>query len=637
MIQVLYSDKISFGYFWGRSSVWLERLPVTEKAAGSSPVAPAPKIRYNYLMTNQEIAKILRNVAAAYTIRDEKKYFFQIIAYQKAYDAISHLPIEVKDALSDGEKIPGIGQSIEANIKELLKTGRSKHFERILNHVPASMFSLLDVTTLGPKKAYKLVTALKLKNPETVVESLVKACQQNKIATIPTFGEKSQEDILMALEEYKLGKTKLNRMALPYAFELAKKVEEYLRKNPDVIKVFPLGSLRRMRDTIGDIDFAIATRNPKKVIDYFVGYPGIERIIEKGLTSSSMLVSGGKQIDLLVQDEESFGALLQHFTGSKYHNVALREYALKNGHSLSEKGIKLLKQKGQPMKTFKTEEEFYKFLGMDWIIPEMRENKGEIELALKHNLPNLVDVKDIKGDLHIHSSFEIEPSHDMGKNTMEEMLRYAHVLKYQYLAFSEHNPSITNHTKNQTYSILKRRKSKIEQLRESIKNVQIINLLEVDILPSGELAIDDKALEYVDAAIVSIHSVFKTPRKEMTRRILKGLSHPKAKIFAHPSGRLINQREGYELDYDEIFSFCLKNNKAIEINAWPTRLDLTDQLVFEARKLGVKLVIDTDAHETYQMDNMLYGVSVARRGWCTPADILNTLPYDELYKWLTDK
>ena len=586
-------------------------------------------------MTNQDIAKILRNVAAAYTIKDEKKYLFQIIAYQRAYDAISHLPVEVKDALNDGEKISGIGQSIEANIRELLKTGKSKHFTSILRNVPESVFPLLDVTTLGPKKAYKLVTALKLKNPETVINNLIGACQKGKVARIPTFGEKSEKDIFRALEEYKLGKTKLNRMALPYAFELAKRVEEYLKKTPDVTKVFPLGSLRRMRDTIGDIDFAIVTPNPKKVIDYFVKYPGIERIIEKGSTSSSMLVSGGKQIDLLVQDEESFGALLQHFTGSKYHNVALREHALKKGYSLSEKGIKLLKQKGQPMKTFKTEEEFYKFLGMDWIVPEMRENRGEIELALKHNLPNLVDVKDIKGDLHIHSSFEIEPSHDMGKNTMEEMLKHAQELKYQYLAFSEHNPSITNHTKNQIYSILKRRKSKIEQLRESIKNVHIINLLEVDILPSGELAIDDKAFEYIDAAIVSIHSVFKTPRKEMTRRILKGLSNPKAKIFAHPSGRLINQRQGYELDYDEIFDFCLKNNKAIEINAWPTRLDLTDQLVFEARKLDVKFVINTDAHATYQMDNVFYGVSVARRGWCTPADILNALPYDELYKWLT--
>lgn len=586
-------------------------------------------------MTNQEVAAILRNVAAAYTIKDEKKHLFQIIAYQKAYDSLTHLPVEIEDAIADGQKIQGIGPTIEAYIKELLRTGKSRHFESVLRNIPESVFPLLDVTTLGPKKAYKLVTALKLKNSETVIDDLMGSCQKGKVAGIPTFGEKSEKDILRALEEYKLGKIKLHRMALPYAFELAKKVEEYLKKSPDVAKVFPLGSLRRMRDTIGDIDFAIATKNPKKVVDYFVKYPGIERVIEKGPTSSSMLVSGGKQIDLLVQDEDSFGALLQHFTGSKYHNVALREFALKKGYSLSEKGIKLLRQKGQPMKTFKTEEEFYKFLEMDWIIPEMRENKGEIELALKHKLPTLVNINNIKGDLHIHSSFEIEPSHDMGNNSMEEMLVHAHELKYEYLGFSEHNPSITNHTRNQIYSILKRRKEKIEQLRESIKNVHIINLLEVDILPSGELAIGDKAFEYIDAAVVGIHTVHRTPKKQMTERILKGLSYPKAKILAHPSGRLINQRGGYEFDYGKIFDFCLKNNKAIEINAWPTRLDLTDQLVFEARKLGVKFVINTDAHATYQMSNMFYGVSVARRGWCVPKDILNTLPYSEFNRWLT--
>ena len=215
------------------------------------------------------------------------------------------------------------------------------------------------------------------------------------------------------------------------------------------------------------------------------------------------------------------------------------------------------------------------------------------------------------------------------------MLKRAAELGYEYLGFSEHNPSTSNHTKSQVYSILARRKDKIEQIRKSIKNVHVINLLEVDILPYGDLAIDDKAFEYIDAAIVSIHSVFKTPKKEMTTRVLNGLSHPKARIFAHPSGRLINQREGYELDYDRIFEYCIKNNKAIEINAWPTRLDLTDQLVFEARKLGVKFVINTDAHATFQMDNMFYGVSVARRGWCEPKDILNTLPYEEFYKWLT--
>ncbi|MDP2649410.1 MAG: PHP domain-containing protein [bacterium] len=588
-------------------------------------------------MTNQEVVRILRNVAAVYSIKDEKKHIFQIIAYQKASDAIANLPVELKDVLAEEnrQKIPGVGPSILAYLEELFKTGKVRHFESITGNVPESVFPLLDVTTFGPKKAYKLVNSLKLNNPDTIIDDLIRAGQSGKIAKIPTFGEKSQEDIVRALEEFKLGKIKSNRMPLPYAFELAKKLETHLKKNKDAIEVYPLGSLRRMMPTVGDIDFAVATNNPGKIIEHFVNYPGCERVIEKGPTSSSILVSGGRQADLMAQDPESFGGLLQHFTGSKYHNVALREFAIKKGLSLSEKGIKIKEGKAEKTKLFKTEEDFYGFLGMDWIPPEMRENRGEIELALQHDIPRLVDIKNVRGDLHVHSRYPIEPSHDLGKNTMEEMIEKAAELNYEYIAFSEHNPGITNHNKNQIYSILKKRKEIIDQIRESTKSVRIINLLEVDITPSGDLAMDDKALGFVEAAIVSIHSVFRTPREEMTRRVLKGLSHPKARILAHPSGRLINQREGYELDYDRVFDFCLKNNKAIEINAWPTRLDLVDPLVFEARKLGVKFVINTDAHATYQMDNMFYGVSVARRGWCEAKDILNTLPYEKFYEWIT--
>ncbi|HVZ67748.1 MAG TPA: PHP domain-containing protein [Patescibacteria group bacterium] len=594
-------------------------------------------------MTNHEVAKLLRNVAAAYSIKDEKKYLFQLLAYQKAADAIAHLPTELGDLLKEEEKIPGIGTSIRAHLVELYKNGHFKHFDEITSMVPASVFPLLDVTSLGPKKAYKLVTALNLNNPKTVYEDLKKAAIDGRIAELETFGEKSQTDIIRALDEFSQGKIKSNRMPLPYAFELAKKIEAYLRKDKNTTQVFPLGSLRRMRDTIGDLDFAVATTNPEESINHFVNYPNIERIIERGPTSSSILVTGGRQVDLIAQTPETFGSLLQHFTGSKYHNVALREYSLKKNFSLSEKGIKLLKEKDQPVKTFEKEEAFYNFLGLDWIPPEIRENKGEIEAALRQaqgklpGLPKLVELKDIKGDLHIHSSYPIEPSHDMGQNTMQNMLDYARKLGYEYLAFSEHHPSTSNHTKEQIISIMKRRFEYIEQIKKSNKSIRVINMLELDILPSGDLAIDDEALEYVDGAIVSIHSVFKTPKEKMTERVLKGLSHPKAKILAHPSGRLINQRDGYQLDYDKIFKFCVENNKAIEINAWPTRLDLVDSLVFEARELGVKFVIDTDSHATDQMDHMFYGVSVARRGWCEKKDILNSLPYEDFYKWLLNK
>ncbi len=337
----------------------------------------------------------------------------------------------------------------------------------------------------------------------------------------------------------------------------------------------------------------------------------------------------------MTQPPQSFGSLLQHFTGSKNHNIRLREYALKQGLSLSEKGIKHHTGKNiGKMMLFDTEEKLYNTLGMDWIPPEIREDTGEVELALAHTLPKLIELADIKGDLHIHSSYAIQPSHDLGNSSMKEMLEKAKSIGYEYLGFSEHNPSVSNHIKDQIYSIMSRRNDYIEQLKSTNKSVRVINLLETDILANGKLAIDEKALAYTDATLVSIHSSFNTNKKDMTKRIINGLSHPKAKILSHPTGRLLNQRPGYELDWDTLFDFCKKNNKALEINASPLRLDLPDTLVHEAIKYGVKMVIDTDSHDQSHMDMMKYGISVARRGWATKDAVLNTLPYDKLITWL---
>ena len=338
-------------------------------------------------------------------------------------------------------------------------------------------------------------------------------------------------------------------MVLPYAFSLAQEVLEYLKKSNDILDAVPLGSLRRMVSTIGDVDIAVTSKNPEKALEHFVDIPQKERIIERGPTTASILIGGGKHVDLLVLPPEQFGSLLQHFTGSKHHNVALREYALKKGLSLSERGIKL-QNEADKLVEFNTEEKFYKYLGLDWIPPELRENTGEIEAARNHTLPKLIELKDMKGDLHIHSDYPLDSSHDYGNASMEQMLEKAISLGYEYFAFSEHNPSINNHTKDEVYKILEKRYNKIEQLKENNKkgknSIRIINMLEVDILASGELALDDKALEYVDACIVSIHSTFNTPVDKMTKRALNGLSHKKAKILAHPTGRLLNSRTGYE-------------------------------------------------------------------------------------------
>ncbi|PIY94795.1 MAG: DNA polymerase III [Candidatus Levybacteria bacterium CG_4_10_14_0_8_um_filter_35_23] len=587
-------------------------------------------------MSNQQIAELFRNVAAAYSIKDERKYYFQIIAYQRAADAIDNSTTEIKDLFDQKslQSLPGVGTSIKSHIEELLKTGKVSRFKWVFENIPEAVFPLLKIPSFGPKRAYKLVKTFGLGNPESVVDDLEKIAKENKISPLTGFGEKSQNDILRAIKEYKEGKSKQRRMTLPFAAELAKKITDFLIEDPNVLQVSALGSLRRMVSTIGDIDIAVASNNSEKVINHFVSYPYKERIIEKGNSSASILISGGYQVDLMVQPVKSFGSLLQHFTGSKDHNIHLRELAIKKGLSLSEKGIKKIKDPKAGLATYSTEKDFYNALGLDLIPPEMRENTGEIELAAKHKLPRLIELSDIKGDLHLHSNFSIEPSHDLGQSSMQDMLNKAVKLKYEYLGFSEHNPSVSKHNDNQCYEILKKRDEKIEQIKSNIKSVRIIKLLEVDILASGELSLSEKSLALLDGAIVSIHSAFNLNKEQMTERVLNGLSNPKAKILAHPTGRLINERQGYDLDWEKIFEFCQKHNKALEINSWPNRLDLPDNIVRRAVTSGIKLVINTDSHAAYQMGLMEYGVSVARRGWAKKSDIINTLSYNEFMKWL---
>lgn len=585
-------------------------------------------------MSNQEIAKLLKNVAASYTIKDEKKFHFQIIAYQKAADTVSNLTEELNDYYQEDrlKDLPGIGNTLKSHLIELFKKGKVSHFEWVLKDIPQSVFVLMEIPSFGPKKSYKLVREFKLNNPQTVIEDLEKIARKGKIAILEGFGDKSQSDILRSIEEFKEGKGKTTRMPLPYAFEISEKILLYLRKCPEIEKAEALGSLRRRSATVGDIDIAACGKNPEQIIDYFTKYPSTERIIEKGDISASILVSGGKQIDLLVQPLESFGSLLQHFTGSKNHNIALRELALKKGLSLSEYGIKNIK--GGKINKYSNEDKFYNAIGLQWIPPELREDKGEIESSKKNNLPDLVDLSDLKGDLHIHSSYPIEPSHDLGVDNMQTMLKKAKDLNYNYLGFSEHNPSISKHSNQKIYEILKIRDEYINQLQSNTKDVRIIKLLETDILPNGNLAIDNKSLNILDAAIVSIHSVFSMHKDEMTKRVISGLSHKKAKILAHPTGRMLNERPGFELDWEKLFEFCKKFNKALEINSWPGRLDLPDNIIKLAVDSDVKMIINSDSHSVEQMSLQKYGVFMARRGWAKKSDILNTLSYNKFSEWL---
>ena len=607
--------------------------------------------------SNKEISRILRWIAAVYLLTNVNR--FRIIAYEKAADTIEQLTREVKDIWQDGRlaDVPGIGASIGAHLDEYFKTGKSKHFDSVLNKIPKTVFILMDIPTIGPKKAYKLVKGLNLINPKTVIADLERACYAKKVAKLDSFAEKSQADILEAIKLYRQKINKTERMPLPYAFALAKEIIEYLKKHELVKRVDALGSLRRMVATIGDIDIAIQVKSPnfatsfakaskvkkasmgkeklkvqsyKEIINYFLSYPKKIKVDNAGEKKASLIVHPNIRVDLRVQDEKSYGSMLQYFSGNKAHNIKLREYALKKGLSLSEYGIKNIKK----ISEFSNEEKLYNFLGLQFIPPEIREGTDEIEVAANKKIPKLVEVKEIKGDLHIHSSYDLQPSHDLGNNSYREILAYAERVGYQYIGFADHNPKITDLNEAEIIEIMKARKSEINKIRNQQSQVKCFIGLEVDILSDGRIALPKEAIDYVDYLIVSVHSVFGQDMKSMTERVLKALKYPKVKILGHPTGRLLSKREGYELDWQKIFSYCSRHNIALEINSWPERLDLPDLLVREGLNYGVKFIINTDAHSNPQMDGIFYGVSVARRVWCEENDIINTLIFEKFQKWL---
>jgi DNA polymerase (family X) len=598
--------------------------------------------------TNNVIAELLRDVAAAYQVKGDAKNRFKIVAYQRAADAVEHLSSEIKDIWDEGklDDIPGVGPSIAEHLDELFKSGVSKHFEEIMRDLPPSMFRLMEVQGIGPKRAYLIAKELKISEKDPFGE-LEKAVHDGKIAKLEGMGEESQADILRSLAELK-GRSK--RTLLPYAQTIADEVIEWMKKLPEVEKIDPLGSLRRKASTVGDIDISVATKDGAKVLEHFVNYPRKSRVLEKGEHSSSIVVPGDVQVDLMVQPPEAYGSLLQHFTGSKHHNIALREYAIKKGFSLSEYGIKPAEKKAEErhakrgdwtgLTQFDTEEKFYRYLGLDWIPPEIRDDQGEIQKASKGELPKLIELKDVKGDLQMHSDFDIETSHDIGESSMEELVTKANELGYEYIAVTEHNPSQSKHTQIQIVDILKKKQEFVQKLNENFVKKQkgsvkkVFNSLEIDMLPNGKLPVSEEGLATLDFALVSIHSSFRLPKKEMTQRILSGLSQPGVQIFAHPTGRKIGSREGAEIDWELIFDYALKNNKWIEINADPMRLDLPDFLVLEAVKLGVTLTLGTDAHHKDGMDNMPNAISVARRGWAEAKDIVNTRSLKEFESML---
>ncbi len=594
-------------------------------------------------MTNQELALLLRKVSAAYQILGENR--FRIIAYDKAADSIEHLTTDIKDYWIAGTlgEIAGVGKTIAEHIDEILKTGKNKHWESVFAKIPEAVFPLLLIPGIGPKKAYALITILRLQNEKSAVIDLEKAAKAGKIEALDGFGKRSQDVILEAINAFKKGQIKENRMPLPYADVVATEVINYVSRGGGCDKIDVLGSLRRKVATIGDIDIAVATNVTDKVIDRFISFPH-QKLIEKGPSGATLLLANGKQVDMRVQTPNAYGAMIQYFTGSKQHNIALREYALTKGLSLSEHGIKDLKT--GKVRVFATEEQFYHHLGIDYVEPELREGRDEITMAKEHSLPTLIESGQILGDLHIHSSYDLHSSHDVGVSSMKEILETADALGYEYVGFSDHNPSVSNLSGSEITQIMKKRKKYYEQqyysyttgVRKGKKATSLFVMCEVDIKPDGSLALPEDAFEFVDAVIVSLHSVFTQPRKQVTDRIIKALtSNSKVRIFGHPTGRLLGSREGVDADWKEVFAVVKEKNIALEINSFPERLDLPDGLVAVAKKMRVKFCINTDAHNKEHMNLMRYGVSVARRGGLGEEDVVNTYPYAKFVQWLYNK
>lgn len=565
-------------------------------------------------------------MAAAYTIKKTGNVF-QIHAYENAADSIEHSTAEIQDLWQEGKlsEVPTLGEKIQGYLDELFKTGKVRHFEAMEKGVPKIVFDLLDIPGVGPKTAQKLAE-LGVKDLDDLAKKIKTGELVNK-----GFSPKIAQNIMSGMREVS---QRGNRMLLPYAFVQAEKVINYLKKNPLVLRADPLGSLRRMIATVGDLDFSACSNKPKEVLEYFCKMPGVTRVIEKGEDRASISLNSGLRLDLLVGKPESYGALLQHFTGGKNHNIHLRTLANDKGYSLNEIGVQ--KIKNGLIKT-ETEEEFYKILKMQTPPPEIREDTGEIEAALKHELPDLIEIKDIKGDLHLHSNFPLKASHGPGADPMEAIIQKAKELGYEYVGISDHPPAFTTNSKGDMAKLIEKRTKFIHSIKSKTKSVRVLNSLEVDILGDGTLSVPDEVMATLDYCIAGIHSGHRGSKEEITKRILRAMANPEVDIISHPTNRLLNERESSDADWEEIFKYAAKNNKLMEINAFPNRLDLRDDLVRTAIKFGVKLIINTDAHELAQMDNMRFGVAVARRGWATKADVVNSWDWKKFAEWFKIK
>ena len=569
-------------------------------------------------MKNSEVARILRNISILLDMDDVP---FKPRAYEKAALSIEALEEDVEQTYQKGglkalKQIPGVGESIAEKIEELVKTGKLKYYEELSKKAPVDLEALSSIEGLGPKKIKVLWQKLGIKN----VDDLEKAALAHKISELPGFKKKTEENILKGIDFAKKSK---GRFILGFTLPLIREIESRLKSCPEVKKAVAAGSVRRMRETIGDVDFLVVSDKPDEVADFFVSMPEVIQVLEKGKTKSAVKLKTGLNADVRILPEESFGAALQYFTGNKPHNIELRRIAQKKGWKLSEYGI----FRKETQIAGRTEEEVYEKLGLRWVPPELRENTGEIEAAKKGELPNLIGYGDLKGDLQVHSSWTD------GQNSIMEMAEQAKKNGLEYIVVSDHTQYLAMTGGLDEKGLLKQRKE-IDQLNGKLEGFTVLQGAEVNILKNGELDISDKALRSLDVASAAVHSHFSLSKEEMTKRVLKAVENPNVDILLHPTTREIQKREPIQLDLEKVIDAAKDSGTVLDVDSYPDRLDLKDEHVRKAVQRGAKLGISSDAHSTVHLHYLELGLAQARRGWATAKDVVNTRRLEELRKLL---
>ncbi|MDX1600828.1 MAG: DNA polymerase/3'-5' exonuclease PolX [Anaerolineales bacterium] len=569
-------------------------------------------------MNNEDVARVFQNIADLLAIKGESRY--RIVAYERAAETLTGLGRDIKDVWQGGElkELPGVGDAIASKIDELLSTGELGYYDELTDEVPESLIEVLHISHVGPKKAALFWQELGV----TTVEELEQAAA-GELAALSGMGERSQQKILNAIEAYKRHQT--GRVLLGQALPTAEEFLGRLRELPETVAAEGAGSLRRRRETVGDLDLLAASAEPAALMGAFLDFPEVEQVVGRGDTKSSVVLRDGLRIQLWVHPPERFGAALQYATGSKEHNVRLRELAQRNGLSLSEHGFK--RESGEEI-LCSQEAEVYETLGLAWIPPELREDRGEIEAARDGRLPELIETGDILGDLHSHTDWSD------GRATLEEMVRGAIDFGHRYLVVTDHSRSL-GVANGLSIERLQQQRSAITELQENIGDgLLVMQGAEVEILADGSLDYPDEVLAELDLVVASLHTSLEQPRAKVTERLLNAVQNPHVDVIGHPTGRLLGRRDPADLDMEAVFQAAAESGVALEINASPERLDLMDAHARRAVELGCLLSIDTDAHHPEHFELLRYGIATARRGWVESDSVINTWSADRLRTWL---